>query len=97
MEAVIGEYCVIPGKVPSQHGGVDEEPYWRRWDYTLFCHFPSYQVVVTQIRGHIAGSFPPLPTRVRALHFFREKRFQLFLRSSTRVESCLPTRGALSG
>ena len=39
MEAVIGEYCVIPGKVPSQHGGVDEEPYWRRWDYTLFCHF----------------------------------------------------------
>ena len=30
-------------------------------------------LVVTQIRGHIAGSFPPLPTTVRALHFYREK------------------------
>ena len=29
-------------------------------------------VVVTQIRGHIAGS-SPLPTTVRALHFYREK------------------------
>ena len=28
-------------------------------------------IVVTQIRGHIAGSSPPLPTTVRALHFFR--------------------------
>ena len=33
---------------------------------------PSY-VVVTQIRGHIAGSSPPLPTTVGALHFYREK------------------------
>ena len=30
-------------------------------------------LVVTQIRGHIAGSSPPLPTTARALHFFREK------------------------
>ena len=30
-------------------------------------------LVVTLIRGHIAGSFPPLPTTVRALHFYREK------------------------
>ena len=29
-------------------------------------------LVVTQIRGHIAGSSPPLPTTIRALHFFRE-------------------------
>ena len=29
--------------------------------------------VVTQIRGHIAGSFPPLSTTDRALHFYREK------------------------
>ena len=34
---------------------------------------PSYSVVVTQIRGHIAGSFPPFPTTVRALPFYREK------------------------
>ena len=29
-------------------------------------------LVVTQIRGNIAGSSPPLPTKVRALHFYRE-------------------------
>ena len=28
---------------------------------------------VTQIRGHIAGSYPPLLTAVRALHFYCEK------------------------
>ena len=28
-------------------------------------------LVVTQIRGHIAGSSPPLPTTVRVLHFYR--------------------------
>ena len=48
----------------------------------FFCHpiyylrpsvlSPSY-LVVTQIRGHIAGSSPPLPTTVRALHFYRDK------------------------
>ena len=31
-------------------------------------------LVVTQIRGHIAGSSPPPPTTtVGALHFYREK------------------------
>ena len=30
-------------------------------------------IVVTQIRGHIAGSSPPLPATVRALHFYREE------------------------
>ena len=30
-------------------------------------------LVVTQIRGPIAGSSPPLPTTVRVLHFCREK------------------------
>ena len=30
-------------------------------------------LVVTRIRGHIAGSSPPPPTTVRALHFHREK------------------------
>ena len=49
----------------------------------IFFFFPSHLLsppfyslsllVVTQIRGHIAGSSPPLPTTVRALHFYREK------------------------
>ena len=33
----------------------------------------SPSLVATQIRGHIAGSSLPLPTTVRALHFYREK------------------------
>ena len=41
-------------------------------------------IVVTQIRGNMTGSSPPLPTTVRALHFFREKIAAL--PSSTRVE-----------
>ena len=32
-----------------------------------------FLLVVNKIRGHIAGSSAPLPTTVRALHFFREK------------------------
>ena len=42
--------------------------------YLLFYLRPSILslLVVTQIRGHIAGSSPPLPTTVRALHFYRE-------------------------
>ena len=35
-------------------------------------------LVVTQIRGHIAGSFPPLPTTVRALHFLSREDFSSF-------------------
>ena len=52
--------------------------------FEVLLFFPSHSVcspfyspsllVVTQIRGHIAGSSPPLPTTVRALQFFyREK------------------------
>ena len=56
---------------------------------------PSYQgiifIVVIQIQGHIAGSSP---SRQR-FAFFIARRFQLFLPSSTRVELCLPTLGAL--
>ena len=74
--------------------------------FFLFFH-PIYYVrpsilsllVVTQIRGHITGSSPPLPTAVRDLHtwyFVFARRFQLFLPSSTRVELCLPTLGPLS-
>ena len=39
-----------------------------KFRYFLF-FYPSF----SQIRGHIAGSSPPLPSTVRALHFFREK------------------------
>ena len=41
--------------------------------------FYSPSLVVTQIRGHIAGSSSPLPTTVRFFHFFA-RRFQLFPR-----------------
>ena len=41
--------------------------------YYLRLSFHLSLIVVTQIRGHIAGSSPPLPTTVRALHFYREK------------------------
>ena len=34
---------------------------------------PALSEVVTQIRGHIAGSSLPPPTTARALHFYREK------------------------
>ena len=81
---------------------------WKHWPFFFLLFFsipftPEYclrpsifsLLVVTQIRGHIAGPFPPPPTTVRALHFYREK-IQLFVPSSTRVELCLPTLGALS-
>ena len=35
--------------------------------------YPLSLLVVTQIRGHIAGSSPLLPATVRDLHFYREK------------------------
>ena len=37
-----------------------------------FCPSLLFIVATTQIRGHIAGSFPSLPTTVRALHSYRE-------------------------
>ena len=64
--------------------------------HLIYCLRPSTLslLVVTQIRGHIAGSSSPLPTTVRALHFYRENISAL--PSSTCVELCLPTLGALS-
>ena len=50
-------------------------------------------LVVTQIRGQIRLS-SPLPITVRALYFYRENISAL--PSSTCVELCLPTLGALS-
>ena len=52
-----------------------------RHDFFFFFFHPIYYLrpsilsllVVTQIRGHIAGSSPPLPTTVLALHFYPEK------------------------
>ena len=38
-----------------------------------FCSLSLLLIVVTQIRGHIAGPSPPLPSTVRALHFYRVK------------------------
>ena len=35
--------------------------------------FSLFLQVVTQIRGHTAGSSPPLPTTVRALHFHHDE------------------------
>ena len=46
-------------------------------------------LVVTQIRGHIAGSSPPLPTTVR--YIFIARTYQLFLPSSTRVDCSMET------
>ena len=51
-------------------------------------------VVVTQIWGRIAGSSPSPLRFVPSI--FIARRFQLFLPSSTCVELCLPTLGALS-
>ena len=52
-------------------------------------------IVVTQIRGHIAGSCSPYPLLFVPCIFIAI-RFQLFLPSSTRVELCFPTVGALN-
>ena len=68
--------------------------------FEVLLFFPSHSVcspfyspsllVVTQIRGHIAGSSPPLPTTVRALHFYREEISALpSLVDSRRLDSIL--------
>ena len=60
---------------------------------------PSSLLVVTQIRGHIAGSSPPSPPRLVPFTFFSlflAGRLLPFLPSSTRVELRLPTLYALS-
>ena len=71
--------------------------------FSLFFHpihlRPSFSLsllVVTQIRGHIAGSSPPLPTTVRALHYRENISALSCLVDSRRIELCLPTLDALS-
>ena len=41
--------------------------------------------VVTEIRGHRASSSAPLPSTVRALHFYRQKDFSSSLVDSRRI------------
>ena len=54
-------------------------------------------IVVTLIRGHMAGSSPPLPTTVRALQFYREKIPAFyFLVDSRRIVLTHAIVGALS-
>ena len=69
-------------------------------------HFPIYYLrssffslsllVVTQIRGHIAGSSPPIPTAVRALRFYRERISALFSLVDSRRTVLTHAIGALS-
>ena len=44
--------------------------------YPIYCLRPSILslLAATQIRGHIAGSSPPLRTTVRTLRFYRDIR-----------------------
>lgn len=55
--------------------------------YSLFFS-PSLLIVVSHSRGHMTSSPPPFPITDHALHFFccREKTFEPFFQSSTRVE-----------
>ena len=56
-------------------------------------HITQSVVVVTQIRGHIAGAPPPLPTTVRAFIFIA-RRIQHFLPSSDSRRIVPNTHGA---
>ena len=63
--------------------------------HPIYCVRPSILslLVVTQIRGHIAGSSPPLRTTVRALHFLSREDFSSFFpRRLAGVEFCLSGR-----
>ena len=65
--------------------GIIQDEHWRGTRPFLFLFSMSFiilallfslsllRIVVAQIRGHIAGSSPPLPTTVRALLFCRKK------------------------
>ena len=76
--------CAATNKVRGYWGGRISYELQRRphYDSCFFCLFVCFSVVfallflsllvVAQIRGHIAGSFPSLPTTVRALHFYRD-------------------------
>ena len=52
--------------------------------------------VVTQIRGHIAGSFLPPPHHGTCLHFYRENNSAFSYLIDSRLELFLPTRGAFA-
>ena len=67
------------------------------FSYSICYLRPSFLslLVVTQIRGHKTGPFPPSPLRFVPCIFIAG-RFQIFLPSSTRVELFLPTLHALS-
>ena len=75
--------------------------FFESFSSSLLLSSPFYSLsllVVTQIRGHIAGSSPPLPTTVRALHFFREKTSALSsLVDSRRIVPTHATVSALRG
>ena len=61
----------------------------RQYFFSFLFFFPSHLLsspfyhlsllVVTQIRGHVAGSSPPVPTTVRALHLLSREDFSSFL------------------
>ena len=55
-----------------------------------FFSLPPINSRITQIRGHVAGSFSHPPHYGSRLAFFIA-RFQLVLPSPTRLELCLPT------
>lgn len=66
--------------------------------FVLLSPAPS-RIVVTQIRGHIAG-FPPPPYELRTIRvpgiaFLQEGFSTYFLSSLTCVKLCLPSLGAL--
>ena len=52
-------------------------------------------LVVNQTRGHIAGSYPPLPTTVHALHFLSREDFSSFFPRRL-ASNCAYPRQALS-
>ena len=63
--------------------------------FALLLLSSSYSMVVTQIRGHIAGSSPPRAHDGSCLSFFIARRLHPFLPSSTLVQSgfgsCCPS------
>ena len=70
------------------------------FNFLIYTHLfrPSFSpsiLVVTQIRGHIAGSPPPYPLRFVPCIIIA-RRCQPFLSSLTRVELRLPTLGVRS-
>ena len=64
------------GFVPTSHFSLSIDKIHYNFLQHHLLSSPLYYLsllVVTQIRGHKAGCSSPLPTTVRALHFFRDK------------------------